>query len=203
MRVANSDRPSVDLGQRVRTLRFRAGLTIKQVALKSRISPSSISKIENNQLSPTYETIVGLAQGLSVDISELFSDETSPFPRGRRTITKSSMGKLFKSENYDYEMLCSDLTQKKMIPLKATIKAHEIKDFSKMITHDGEELILILSGEIILHTEFYEPALLTVGDCVYFDSTMGHVCVAHGSRDAEVFWVCSSSEVVDLVSSAR
>src|SRR5579872_2502569 len=45
----------IDLGQRVRALRTARQLTLKTLAERSSVSISSLSKIENNQLSPTYE----------------------------------------------------------------------------------------------------------------------------------------------------
>ncbi len=185
----------IDLGARVRALRNRAGLTSKEVAARSGLSPSSISKIENNLLSPTYENIIKLARGLDVDIAELFSDPARSTPFGRRSITRKGGGKFFRTAQYDYEMLCTDLVAKKILPLKARIKARSIRDFGGLIRHDGEELLLVLSGAVELHTEFYEPVMLQAGDCAYFDSTMGHVCVAHGLEDAEVFWVCTNIDM--------
>jgi transcriptional regulator with XRE-family HTH domain len=197
--AAQSGKGGIDLGMRVRTLRTAAGLTVKQVAVRAGLSPSSISKIENSLLSPTYENIIKLARGLSVDIAELFSDGRKQLPRGRRSITFKGKGNVFRTRHYDYEMLCTDLVSKKMVPLKAKIKSRELRDFGKLITHEGEELLLVLSGSVELHTEFYQPVILEAGDCVYFDSTMGHVCLVHGVDDAEVFWVCSSNDVLDFV----
>ncbi len=190
----------IDLGNRVKALRTTAHATIKDVAQRSGIAPSTISKIENNQLSPTYENIIRLAKGLNVDISMLFSDAEKTAPFGRRSITPYGTGKKFRTKNYDYEMLSTDLVGKKMQPLKAVVKAREVRDFGSLITHDGEEVLIVLRGEIELHTEFYAPTVLKAGDCAYFDSTMGHVCLVHGNTEAEVFWVCSSPDVIDLVS---
>lgn len=189
----------INLGARVRALRRGAGLTIKDVAESAGLSPSSISKIENSLLSPTYENVIRLARGLGVDIAELFSETPKALPHGRRSITRSGEGRLFRSQAYDYEMLCNDLVSKKMVPIRARIRVRDRKDFSHLLTHEGEEVLLILSGTIELHTEFYEPVVLESGDCAYFDSTMGHFCVAKGLKDADVFWVCSSSEVISLV----
>lgn len=174
-------------------------MTLKDVADRSGLSVSALSKVENNRLSPTYENIIRLARGLDVDIAALFSDQPMMAPRGRRSITRLGEGKVFKTETYDYEMLCTDVVGKRMIPLKARIKRREWKDFSSLITHEGEEVIYVLAGRIKLVTEFYEAVVLQPGDCVYFDSTMGHVCLAHGMEDAEVFWVCSSSDAINVV----
>ena len=192
---------TIDLGQRVRTLRAERRLTLKNVAERSGLSVSSLSKIENNQLSPTYESIVRLARGLGADIAELFSDQAEDrrVAGGRRSITRAGKGQTFRTAVYDYEMLCSDVVGKRMIPVKVTVKAREVRDVGRLLSHEGEELMYVLSGKIELVTEFYEPIQLGPGDCVYFDSTMGHLCLARGIEDAEVFWVCSSQHALSVV----
>jgi transcriptional regulator with XRE-family HTH domain len=197
------DGRAFQLGKRVKALRQAQDMTLKDISGRSGISTATLSKIENNLLSPTYENIIKLADGLSVSIDALFSDGELQSPRGRRSITTSGEGQIFDSTHYRYEMLCTDLAPKKMIPLKATIKSRERRDFSRLIKHAGEEVMLVLSGEVELHTEFYTPTVLKAGDCAYFDSTMGHVCVLHGREDAEVFWVCSSTSVIDLVANQQ
>ncbi|MES0099081.1 XRE family transcriptional regulator [Mesorhizobium sp. M0019] len=191
-----------NLGERVRALRAAANLTIKDVAGGSGLSASTISKIENNLLSPTYESIIRLARGLDVDISDLFYDGKKELPSGRRSITKSGQGIQFRTKNYDYEMLCTDLIGKKMIPIRTRVKAREVRDFGQLIRHNGEEVLIVLSGSIVLQTEFYAPIILEAGDSAYFDSTMGHVCLVNGDADAEIFWVCTGADVIDLVESA-
>jgi transcriptional regulator with XRE-family HTH domain len=47
-----------------------------------------LSKIENNRLSPTYDTIVKLARGLNVNVEKLFSDAPPKEPIGRRSVTR-------------------------------------------------------------------------------------------------------------------
>lgn len=181
-----------DLARRVRALRVEAGLTLKEVSIRSNISMSSLSKIENSQLSPTYENIVRLAHGLGVDIAGLFAEGTTPSVTGRRSIVRKGMGVRHETPNYIYEMLCSDLSRKRMIPALVHVKQHEIHDFGPLISHEGDELLYVVSGEILLYTEFYEPVCLRAGDSVYFDSRMGHGCVSQGVEEAVIFWVCSS-----------
>ncbi len=193
---------NVDLGSRVRGIRQSKRMTLKDVANRSGLAVATLSKVENNRLSPTYENIIRLARGLDVDIAVLFSDQPQLSPHGRRSITRLGKGKIFETETYNYEMLCTDVVGKRIIPLKARIKRREWKDFSPLIKHEGEEVIYVLTGRIRLITEFYEEVILEPGDCVYFDSTMGHVCLAHGLEDAEVFWVCSSSDAINVVESS-
>jgi uncharacterized cupin superfamily protein len=90
-------------------------------------------------------------------------------------------------------MLCTDLSQKKFFPIVATIKARTVADFRDFPKHAGEEFIYVLSGEVEIHTEHYEPVRLGPGDGSYFDSSMGHACVSVGKRPARILWVTSES----------
>ena len=188
----------LDLGRRVRALRNASGWTITAVAQRAGMSHSAISKIENGQLSPTYDTLLKLAQGLQIDIATLFRDPTGTVAGGRRAITREGAGEVFETRNYRYEMLCTELVNKRMVPLKAVLHAHEEREFGKLVSHAGEELIVVLRGRVELRTEFYAPIVLSEGDCAYFDSTMGHACLAAGPEEAEIFWVSVGIDEVFL-----
>ena len=77
------------LGDFLREIRTRNHWTLSQVSAMTGLAISTLSKVENNQMSLTYDRIVQLAEGLKVDIVELFgtrATEASPSPLGRRTI---------------------------------------------------------------------------------------------------------------------
>ena len=134
----------IDLGKRLRQLRLAGSLTLRDLSDRSGVSMSTLSKIENNQLSPTYDTLLKLAGGLSVNLSGFLSDEKALAPRGRRSFTHHGDGKLYVNKNYDYEVLCTQLQAKVMQPIRARLKAKSHKDFGPLITHDGEELVFEL-----------------------------------------------------------
>lgn len=182
-----------NLGQRVRQLRTERSLTQKELALRGGVSHSALSKIENRQLSPTFETILRIADGLGIDVSELLSSSDSSRHRTRRTITRRGEGEIHESDSYVYETLCNDITNKRMIPLVARIKAHSLEEFGTLMRHPGEEVLFVLEGEIELHTEHYAPLRLGPGDCTYFDSSMGHACISTKEDEALVFWVSTPS----------
>lgn len=175
-----------------RALRRRAGLTLQELADRSGLATSTLSKIENGQLSPTFETLLRLADGLGIDTAELFNTE-SPIDTAsaRRSITRRGEGRLHVTQQYRYEMYCTDLFRKEFTPLVTTITARSIEEFQPLSRHQGEEFVYVLSGEIELHTEHYEPTRLRVGDGCYFDSSMGHACISVSKKDAEILWVTS------------
>lgn len=174
-----------------RALRRRAGLTLQELAERSGLASSTLSKIENGQLSPTFETLLRLADGLGIDVAELFDTESPVDASARRSVTRRGQGRLHITQQYRYEMYCTDLFRKEFTPLVTTVTAHSLEAFQSLSRHEGEEFIYVLSGEIELHTEHYEPARLRSGDGCYFDSSMGHACISVSKKDAEILWVTS------------
>ena len=180
-----------DLGPRLKRIRLQKDMTIQMVADRSGVARSTISKIENDQLSPTFDLLQRLAVGLDIDLSQLFSSDLGAAPAGRRSITKSGAGDFVETKEYLYEALATELRSKKMFPLKATIRARSLEEFGGWVKHEGEEFLVVVSGEVRVFTEYYEPATLRPGDSVYLDSQMGHACVSVGEEDAQVVWVCT------------
>lgn len=53
----------------------------------------------------------------------------------------------------------------------------------------------MLSGEVELYTEFYEPARLRAGESFYIDSRMGHRVISVSKEDALVLWVSTHTDL--------
>jgi|ERR1700674_1467947 len=191
-RAAAKD-PRQQLGPALRQLRRAANLTLQELSDRTGLASSTLSKIENNLISPTYDSILKLADGLEIDVAQLFDPKSIQMSLGRRSVTRDGRGASYKTDQYDYEMLCTDLSQKKFFPIVATIKAHAVADFPELPKHAGEEFIYVLSGQVEIHTEHYEPVSLVPGDCIYFDGSMGHACVSAGTHPARILWVTSES----------
>lgn len=179
------------IAQSLRDLRKASKMTLIDLAARSGLAPSTLSKIEKGQMSPTYDTILSLAEGLNVDISELVTGGRGVSVNGRKAVTRKGQGLVHQTEQYDYEMLCNDIANRQFVPLLAEIKARSLHSFDRLLSHPGEEFIFILRGTIELHTEFYAPTVLGAGDCCYFDSTMGHALINTGTDCASVLWICS------------
>lgn len=188
---APARKPEHSIAATLRRFRQDRGWTLNELARRCTLAPSTLSKIENGQMSPTYDTILSLAEGLEVDVAELFSVRQTLAVGGRRTVTPSGAGVVHKTLQYDYEMLCTDLANKQFVPILARINANSIEAFEMLIAHPGEEFVYVLSGSIELHTEFYAPTALEAGDSCYFDSSMGHALIRTSDQPAEILWVCS------------
>ena len=204
-----------ELGARVRGLRRQRGWTLEQAAQATGLARSTLSKVENGRMSPTYDALIKLAAGLAVDISHLFEPHPSTSGdandgaggsiagghnnananangSGRRSITRAAQGKALDTPVYRHLLLCNDLSNKQMTPFCSSITARAFEDFADWDRHAGEELIYVLQGRVELFTEFYQPERLGVGDCAYLDSRMGHRLISLGKQDARVLWVSTT-----------
>ena len=182
------------LGKRVKELRLAQNLTLEQASQLTGLARSTLSKIENEQISPTFAAVSKLAQGLGIALPQLFTepknDSVKSAPSaGRRDITRAGAGKPHPTPTYEHELLATQLSNKKMVPFKTSVHARSWNDYSDWVRHEGEEFLYVLSGSIVLYTEFYEPIELTQGDSAYYDCEMGHALVSTSEVDAEVLWV--------------
>ena len=82
----------VDLGQRVRALRRAKDWTLEQAAGQAGLARSTLSKIENGQMSPTYDALKKLAQGLGIGVPQLFTPPSQDQVNGRMAVTRSGEG---------------------------------------------------------------------------------------------------------------
>jgi transcriptional regulator with XRE-family HTH domain len=181
----------LNLGPRVRELRKAKGWTLEQAAQQAGLARSTLSKIENSQMSPTYDALKKLADGLSITVPQLFTAPTQAQVSGRIVVTKSGEGQAHVTATYEHELLASSLTKKKMLPYRAVIHARDLGDFDGWVRHDGEEFLYVLTGVVRLYTEFYEPHDLKRGDSAYYDASMGHNVISISEDDATVLWVTS------------
>ena len=196
IRIARSEGPEIaaeplDLGARVRELRKARNWTLEQAATQAGLARSTLSKIENGQMSPTYEALKKLAVGLEISVPQLFTPPQKDQANGRMALTRSGDGADFATATYEHELLAETLTKKQMLPYRARVRARSMDEFDGWVRHDGEEFLYVLTGVIILYTEFYEPIEMRRGDSAYYDATMGHNVVSLSDEDATILWVTS------------
>ena len=182
---------ALDLGLRVRDLRKEKGWTLEQAAVRAGLARSTLSKIENGQMSPTYDAVKKLATGLGISVPQLFTPSGNAQVNGRRVVTRAGEGTAHLTTTYEHELLGESLSQKKMLPYRARIRARDPAEFNGWVRHEGEEFLFVLTGIIRLYTEFYEPVDMRRGDSAYYDATMGHNVISVSPEDATILWVTS------------
>ncbi|AYD65803.1 helix-turn-helix domain-containing protein [Achromobacter sp. LC458] len=183
------------LAQRLRALRQARDWTLKQAAAATGVAASTLSKIENSLLSPTYDNLIKIAAGLELDVAELFTASDAHMGTGRRSLSRQGEGRQYETPYYDHRLLCTALSHKRMMPFHTRVKARSFDEFQDWSRHGGEEFVYVLEGEVQLFTEFYEPARLKSGESFYIDSRMGHRVISLSPEDAIVLWVSTHADI--------
>ena len=151
------------LGAVMRALRARHRWTLKEMSAKSGIPVSTLSKVEHDRLTLTYDKLYQLTGRLGIQMSELFAepdDGTAPIVTARRSLSDIESAVRVETPNYDYYYLCTELRRKRMIPVVARIRVKTSEQFGDLHRHAGEEFLYVLAGRIIVNTEFYDPVTL-------------------------------------------
>jgi transcriptional regulator with XRE-family HTH domain len=186
------------LGAALRALRRQKGWTLAEVSRRTGFSVPTLSKVENDKLSLSYDKLIRVSEGFGVDIAQLFAPVNGAGEpaaiTGRRSVNRLGEGETVATRNYDYRYLSTDVTRKKFIPILTELHARSIEEFGELVRHTGDEFIYVLEGEAEIHTEHYAPVVLGAGESTYLDSTMGHGYVARGNKPCWVLAVCSASE---------
>jgi transcriptional regulator with XRE-family HTH domain len=173
-------------GHRIRVYRSWLGLSTKQVAAKSGVSSSYLSKIENGRSSPSLRILERIAGALNAPISDLISDVSSPLSsdsapqaaQGTSPTAKLRPSVVRKGERavlrppkseIDYELLTPDLRRN----LEFTWACHPPHSESPVFSHPGEESSLCLVGSVRV-TIGNETFVLGEGDSISFDPSVPH-----------------------------
>ncbi|MFT4198164.1 MAG: XRE family transcriptional regulator [Pseudoxanthomonas sp.] len=186
------------IGKLLRALRARNDWTLKEMSERCGIPLSTLSKVEHDRLSLTYDKLQQISVRLNIRMSELFAEPdaaSEALVTARRSIGRLDDAVRVNTPNYDYYYLCPELRRKRMIPVVTRVRAKSLEQFGELVRHPGEEYIHVLEGRIEVHTEFYDPIVLAAGEGVYIDSNMGHAYLAaDGCDEAVLLGVCSSAD---------
>ena len=159
-------------------LRKQRKLLLSDLAKLSGVAASTISRIENGKMSPTYSLLARLGEGLGVRWADILGPATNSFAPGCRTVDRAGVGVKQATARGVYEWLGTDLVTKDMEP---TLIEAIPEDGPPIIEgHAGQELIYVLEGMLVFHMQHYVPLELRIGDSVYFDANTPHAAYARG-----------------------
>jgi len=137
------------VGNTIRDLRQRHGLTIAAVAEQSGISRGMLSKIENAQTATSLETLAKLASALGVSLAMLFRNYN--IPAGSAQLVKRGEGmevvRRGTKRGHTYHLLAYDQGPTKLFePFLITMD--DESEVFPTFEHPGTEFIYMLEGAI-------------------------------------------------------
>jgi transcriptional regulator with XRE-family HTH domain len=159
-----------NIGARIKKLRISQKRTLQEIADSSELSKSMISKIENDKTIPSVATLVKIAKALSVSISNLLEGDgsLSTILTTRQTAEDNLV---LTDKGYAIYPYGSGFHEKKMQPFLFVAKKSEV--VPHRLSHEGEEFIYVISGEMKMQVGEIEYHLRE-GDSLYFDTLQKH-----------------------------
>lgn len=178
-----------EIGERLRKLRMRRGISLRQVAQRAQMTPSFLSQVELNQVAPSMTSFRRLCAAMDLSLVELLQSDDVPLRSLVRAGARqqliapgqtSVMELLAEAPGRPFEMVLFRLGPKQA-------SADELR------SHGARECVYLLSGRVKI--ELGETSeILRTGDSIFFASTNPHRFVNLGAREA-VMISCIVGEV--------
>jgi transcriptional regulator with XRE-family HTH domain len=179
----------IDLGQRIKELRMKKGLSQTELAHLVGVTPSTISQIESNMIYPSLPGLVKMAEILSVEVSAFFQSISTKtkrliFSPQEATSVKfpefpegSILGKMLTS--LDLEARAEPFLIE--IPPRTTLSDH-------FFTHKGEEMGYLLSGELEVK---FKKGMYSIksGEIISLTSEVPVEWKNSGPESARMLWI--------------
>jgi transcriptional regulator with XRE-family HTH domain len=204
-----------ELGARLRIVRKRRGIGVREIARRVSCSPSLISQIERGSSAPSASTLYALARELEVSVDSLFGNgdldllsrrdagedrDAEGTPRGLSTesghspLTTSNFW-LTPPERQSIELATGVRWDRLTRDHDPHVDFLEVEyppgshsaEGGRSVRHEGREYGVVLSGN--LHAKVgFEERLLTPGDSIFFEASIPHFYENRGEEVARVIW---------------
>jgi transcriptional regulator with XRE-family HTH domain len=192
MRPQASDK----IGAAIRKLRLAKGWTLAELSDRCGVPLSTLSRVELGQNALNYEKLVRLCHVLDVDLQGLVARQADNAfaPSGRRSVIRAGEGAPVTMGGQSGRRAAGELLSKGLTPVILDLTAASLADHGPMRTLAGEAYVLVLAGDVVLHSDIYAPLALSTGDAVYFDGRAEHALMAGSGAGAKALLVVAGDE---------
>jgi len=176
------------IGEKIQVCRKEAGFTLNQLARQAGVSPAAIHKIEKKEMIPSITVLMKIARALNKGVSFFAQEENGDFHfKERLEVVKKERRRVLTSPSGSrMEVLAMCLDKGQMEACIFTF-GPEARSGTMSDAHKGEELFLVLDGELTFVVD-EEPYLLNEGDSIHFNSERPHRWHNSGEGDLKFLW---------------
>ncbi len=169
---------------KVKSIRERQNMTIEELAEKSDVKLEVLQAMENGEIIPSLTPLTKMAKALGVRVGTFLDDTPQLGPvvvrggkpnnvlyfSGREDVTNAS--------NLEFHSLGAGKIDRNIDPYIIDITYEE--DY-KLSSHEGEEFIYVLEGEI--EVEYgKDKYTVAAGDSIFYDSVVPHHLHSSGEQ---------------------
>ena len=180
------------VGVKIKEYREFRKIGREELAVKANLDVAQLQKIEENGHVPTLGHLIKITRALGVRIGTFLDDQEHLGP----VVVKAGAEKASFSfstkdntarEHLSFYSLAQDKAGRHMEPFLIDLEPAAESDY-KLSTHEGEEFIYVLSGQVEIN---YGKDLfqLSQGDSIYLDSVVAHNVHAFGNQSAKILGV--------------
>lgn len=174
------------VGERLRSLRQRRRMTLREVAERADLSEGFISQIERGKANASVKSLRRIATVLGSTIGELFAPPVASGVRVMRDDERPGLSFGVDATKY----LLTPGWMEQLEVLRVHLEPGGSTGEEPYSHGDSEELCLVLQGELELVVG-EERFLLGPGDSIGYRSSTAHTARNAGPGVAEVVWVIS------------
>lgn len=156
-----------ELGREIHRIRKMNKSTLKDVSEKSGLSVSFLSQVERGVSSLTFTSLRKIAEALGVHIN-LFFEESSE----KSSIKKQAIKKTADQPNFTFTNLVGNMGNPLFYPARIELKPGE--SHTHPYSHQGQEFVYILNGELKVILEDYSDTFYT-NESFHIDSMQEHI----------------------------
>ena len=177
-----------ELGARIRSVREAKKLSLAQLSEASGVPGATLSRIENNKMSPTFGVLARVMMGLEIDWVDLAAPKRLAPGERLKSFADAGNGASTKVRESSATVLHSQ-EEARTLPLLIDVRARELAEAGGLIGHRGEEFCYVLAGTLVLHMLGEPPRIMKVGASALFDSETPHAYLSGGEEAAKVLIV--------------
>lgn len=170
------------IGNKIKDLRNRNGLTQQELADRTELTKGFISQLERGQVSPSIVTLLDLIECLGTTASEFFKETEEE----RVVFSEEGFFEKVDDAGNSIQWIVPTAQKYHMEPLLVVIQPHQTLEEDK--PHDGEEFGYLISGRIKLYLGDTVYAV-KAGESFYYPAKRKHRIENAGSRPARFIWV--------------
>lgn len=175
----------MNIGNRIKQLRVKRGLTLEELASRSELSKGFLSQLERNLTSPSITTLEDITEVLGISLADFFKEDTD-----ERKTFKESDYYVDEKEGVKITWLVPMAQKNRMEPILCELVGGT-KTFA-VTPHEGEEFGYVLSGKIEI-CDTTNNAYYTVrkGETFYLTGNDEYHIENNATSVAIFIWVCT------------
>lgn len=179
------------VGTRVRMFRERRGMSRDDLAERTGLGCDFIQSVEEDNVYPSLGPLLKIARALGVRLGTFLDDQVSEDPLIIRREERKGELSMLRGKDHPVDLRFYSLGRGKsdrhMEPFFIEILPESAEE-KRLSSHEGEEFIIVLSGEVeVIYGQ--ETHILKSGDSIYYNSVVPHYVSCTSADKAEIYAV--------------